>query len=287
MLTHILSMIAGAFCISVGSAFIKLAGDRLPVMEVVFARSFIMLFYCFILARRAGARIAGNDKRFLFLRGILGFGAYVCIFYAVIHMQLADALVIVYSFPLIVPFMAVIFLKECLEGRVLLCSLLGAVGMFFVAQPGWVFGGATAVSYLAVGAAIGAALFSSVSVICIRKLTGTEHPLVIVLYAAAISTVGTVLLDGWNWIMPTWEELGVLLCVGVSMSLGQHFITVAFSRSSAGQTSALFYFQVLFGAVLGYLLFDEIPDLNTYIGAAFILGGATLLGVLSSRQHRP
>lgn len=278
-------MIAGAFCISAGSAFIKLAGDRLPVLEVVFARSFFMLFYCYFLARRSGAKIIGNDKLFLFLRGLLGFGAYVSIFYAVIHLQLADALVIVYSFPLIVPFMAAIFLKEALEGRVLACSLLGAIGMFFVAQPGWVFGNVSQVSLLAVCAAIGAALFSSVSVICIRRLTVTEHPLVIVLYAAGISTVGSVLLDGWNWIIPTWNELGILLCVGVLMSLGQHFITVAFSQASAGRTSALFYFQVLFGAILGYLFFDEIPNLNTYIGSAFILGGATLLGVISSRRH--
>lgn len=277
-------MIAGAFCISAGSAFIKMAGDRLPVMEVVFARSFLMLIYCYYLARRDGARVLGHDKRFLFLRGILGFGAYVCIFYAVIHLQLADALVIVYSFPLIVPFMAAVFLKERLEGIVLVCSLLGATGIVLVAEPAMLFSGASTVSLLAAGAAVGAALFSSVSVICIRRLTATEHPLVIVLYAAGISAIGVVLLDGWNWVLPTWRELWILLCVGVFMSLGQHFITVAFSRSSAGRTSVLFYFQVMFGAVLGYLLFDEVPDLNTYIGSAFILGAATLLGVYKSRQ---
>lgn len=282
--TNILIMIVGAFCISAGSASIKMAGERLPVMEVVFARSFFMLFYCAILARKSGARIMGHDKRFLFLRGILGFGAYVCIFYSVIHMQLADALVIVYSFPLIVPFMAAVFLGERLERSVLLCSILGAMGMFFIAKPGMVFSETSSISLLAVSAAIGAALFSSVSVICIRRLTSTEHPLVIVLYAAAISAIGALVMDGWNWVLPTGKELLILLCVGVFMSVGQHFITVAFSRSTAGRTSALFYFQVLFGAVLGYFLFDEMPGMNTFIGAAFILGAATLLGIHKSRE---
>lgn len=277
-------MLAGALCISAGSAFIKLAGDRLPVMEVVFARSFFMLFYCVILARRAGVKVTGHDKRFLFLRGLLGFGAYVCIFYAVIHMQLADALVIVYSFPLIVPFMAAVFLKERIEARTLFCSLLGAAGMVLVARPGLLFGTPSTWSVLAGVAAIGAALISSVSVICIRKLTAMDHPLVIVLYAAGISAVGAVLADGWNWLVPTGRELLILLCVGVFMSLGQHLITVAFSRSSAGRTSILFYFQVLFGAILGFLLFGETPGMNTLFGAALILGGATFIGMRKDRQ---
>lgn len=271
-------MIGGALCVSAGAAFIKMAGSRLPVMEVVFARSFFMLFYCYLGIRRAGVSVSGNDKRFLFLRGILGFGAYATIFYAIIHMPLADAMVIVYSFPLIVPFMAAAFLGERLESRVVLCSLFGAAGMFLIARPETVFGGTSAIPALAVAAAVGAALFSSISVICIRRLTSTEHPLVIVFYAAAISTVGTLVLDGWNWIIPTWKESLILLCVGVSMSIGQHFITVAFSRSAAGRTSVLFYFQVLFGAILGYLLFDETPEMTTFAGSALILGGATLLG---------
>lgn len=275
-------MIAGAFCVSVGAAFIKLAGDRLPALEVVFARSFFMFFYCLILARSAGANLLGHDRRFLLLRGLLGFAAYVCIFYAVIHMPLADALVIVYSFPLIVPFMAAVFLKERLEGRVVFCTLLGAIGMFFVAQPQFLFGSSSSISLLTLCAAIGAALFSSVSVLCIRRLTATEHPLVIVLYAAGLSALGAPLLDCWNWLIPTWQEALILLCMGVFMSLGQHFITVAFSRSSAGRTSVLFYLQILFGALLGYLLFDEIPDMATFIGASFIISGAAFI---SAKKH--
>lgn len=279
---QLLTMFAGAFCVSAGSAFIKLAGDRLPVMEVVFARSFFMLLYCYFLVRKAGAGIVGNDKPILFIRGILGFGAYAFISYSVIHMPLADALVVIYSFPLIVPFMAAIFLRERLEGRVFFCSLLGAIGMFFIAKPDMVFHGTSTIPLLAVSAAIGASLCSSVSVVCIRKLTATEHPLVIVFYAAAISTLGSVLLDGWNWLVPTWQEVLILLCVGIFTSLGQHFITVAFSKSSAGRTSIMFYFQVLAGAILGYLFFNEIPDWATFVGAAFILGGATLLGFKKS-----
>lgn len=277
------TMLLGALFVSVGSALIKLAGTRLPALEIVFARSFFMVFYCWILARRAGAHIPGHDKRFLVLRGLLGFGAYVCVFYAVINMPLADALVIVYSFPLAVPIMAGLFLGERLERQVVLCSLIGASGMLLVAKPSFLFGTTSDLAPLAVAAAFGAAAFSSSSVVCIRKLTSTEHPLVIVLYAAGLSALGAPLLDGWNWVVPTWGELALLLGIGLFMSAGQHFITVAFGKAAAGRASVLFYFQVVFGAFFGYLLFDEVPDAFTVAGAALIIGGAVALAVFRRR----
>lgn len=277
------AMIVGTFCFSVGSAFIKLAGARLPAMEVVFARSLFMLFYCYLLTRRAGVRITGNNKPFLFMRGLLGFGAYCCIFYAIIHMPLADALVIAYSFPLIVPLWAALFLGEPLEGRVLFCSLVGAIGLVFVTRPGFLFGASAELAPWALWAALGAATLSSFSVICIRKLTATEHPLVIVMYAGATSVIGAPLLDGWNWLVPTRKEFGILLGVGLFMSVGQQFLTTAFSRSSAARTSVLFYLEVVFAALLGYLCFAEIPDMLTLFGGGLIISSAVMLGLKSRK----
>lgn len=271
------AMIVGALSLSLGSACIKLAGARLPALEIVFARSFLMLFYCLLLIRRAGVAPWGRRRWFLLLRGVLGFASYVCNFYAVIHMPLADALVIIFSFPLIVPLWAGMFLDEKLEGRVVLCSMAGALGMLLVTKPPVLFGGGHELEALAVYAAVGAALLASFSVICIRKLTTTEHPLVIVFYAAALSAVGTPIMDAANWLVPTWTELGYLLGVGLFMSVGQHFVTIAFSRSTAGRASVLFYLEIVFAALLGFLLFDEIPDALTFAGAGCIIGGAMLL----------
>ena len=275
-------MVMGALSFSAGSALIKLAGTRLPALEIVFARSLFMSIYCWYLARRAGAHIPGHAKLLLFFRGTLGFGAYFCVFYAVIHLPLADALAIVFAFPLIVPMLAAIFLKEPMESVALFAAALGAAGMLCVTRPGFLFGEISGLDPLAVWIAVGAALFSAFSVLCIRKLTATEHPLVIVLYAGMISTVGAPLIDGWNWLLPTGLELVLLLSVGFFMSVGQHLITLAIAKSTAARASILLYMEVVFAAVFGYLLFHEIPDQMTVLGVAIIVAGAILLSMKKS-----
>ena len=276
-------MAIGAFSFSLGSVFIKMAGTRLPALEVVFARSSFMGVYCYVLARRAGADIPGHNIRLLSLRGVLAFTAYTGVFYSVIHLPLADALVIVHSFPLIVPVLAAFFLREKLEKLTLACTILGASGLLLVTKPGFLFGDISRLESLAVAAAITAALAAGFSIICIRKLTATEHPLVIVLYAAIISSVGAPLLDGWNWLLPTGYETLLLLGVGLFMSLGQHLITMGISRSTAARASIFFYLEVVFAAFLGYFFFQEIPDKLTILGAAIIIASAALTGI---KRHR-
>lgn len=272
-------MLAGTLAFSLGAVCIKFTGARIPALEVVFARSLFMFLYCLILARRAGAHIPGHRKALLLLRGTLGFGAYFCIFYSIIHMPLADATVISLAFPLIVPVWAAIFLKEPMETRTILCVFIGAIGMICVTRPPLIFGGVSAYAPLAVAAAVGAAILSSICVTMVRRLTATEHPLVIVLYPALIATIGAPLIGAANWPLPTWTEAAYLLGVGLCMSVGQHCITMGYSRSTAARASVMFYMEVVFSALLGFLVFKEIPTATTIIGAVIIVGGAALLGL--------
>jgi drug/metabolite transporter (DMT)-like permease len=280
-------MLAGTLFFSIGSVCIKLAGARLPTLEILFARSAIMAVYCFVLARRAGAYIPGHRKPLLVVRGVLGFAAYFCLFYAIIHLPLADATVITLAFPVVVPVWAALLLGERLEPATLLCILLGAAGMVLITRPPLLFGGASAYAPLAVAAAVGSALLSSICVTLVRKLTRTEHPLVIVLYAASAGTLGAPLfplLGAGGWLMPTWAEAAALLGMGLCMSMGQHCITVGYSRSSAARTSVLFYMEVVFAAVWGVLLFGEVPAPLAVAGALLIIGGAVLLALRKEKS---
>ena len=63
----------------------------------------------------------------------------------------------------------------------------------------------------------------------------------------------------------------VLLAVGVSTHLGQLFVTLGLHMERAGRASAVGYLQIVFAAGWGWLLFHEIPDLWTWLGAAVIV----------------
>lgn len=277
--TGLTDMVAGTLFFSIGAVLIKLTGQRLPALEVVFARSLVMAVYCYVLARRAGAYLPGHNKLLLFFRGALGFAAYFCIFYSIIHMPLADATVVSLSFPLIVPLWAMLFLGERLEVRTVLSIIFGAAGMLCVVRPGFLFSDLSSYAPLAIAAAVGAALLSSVSVTIIRKLTETDHPLVIVLSAAVAGTIGAPIIGAGDWLLPTAGEAAMLLGMGLCMSVGQHFVTVGYGKSPASKVSVLYYLEVIYAAVFGLLVFNELPDAMTIFGSVLIVGGAALLAL--------
>jgi drug/metabolite transporter (DMT)-like permease len=92
-------MVLAAFFFSVMSLLVKLVGARLPSQEVVFVRAAVSLVVAYGLLRRARPGNWGRRKGLLVVRGLLGFAALSCFFYAVIHLPLADATVIQYTNP--------------------------------------------------------------------------------------------------------------------------------------------------------------------------------------------
>ena len=95
-------MLLGTFFFSLGSLFIKLAGTRLPTMEILFVRGVVGVGMCLFMLRKSGAGMLGKRKVLLAARGLLGFGAMFADFYAIVHLPLADALVLIFAHPVTV-----------------------------------------------------------------------------------------------------------------------------------------------------------------------------------------
>ena len=97
------SMVLSALAFSLMTVFVKLAGERLPSQEIVVARAALSLALSWSLLRRAGISPWGNERRALWLRGLLGFAGLSCVFAAVTHLPLAEATVLQYLHPPITP----------------------------------------------------------------------------------------------------------------------------------------------------------------------------------------
>ena len=123
-------MVAGAFFFSLMSALVKLGGDRFPTMELVLARSLVVLALSTWALRRRGIPFRGNERRILVLRGVLGFVALSCFYYGVIHLPLAEATVIQYTNPVWTALIAAVVLSEWIgAGQVGLALLSLATGV--------------------------------------------------------------------------------------------------------------------------------------------------------------
>jgi drug/metabolite transporter (DMT)-like permease len=280
--TGSLYMIGSALAFSVMTLLVKVAGQRLPSQEIVLARAVVSLVLSYALLRRGAINPWGRQPKLLVGRGLLGFLALSCVYYSVTHLPLAEATVIQYLNPAFTAVLAAFLLGESLGRPLLAASVLSLLGVALVARPTFLFGvGASSLDPVAVVVAVCGALLSSGAYVLVRRLSATEHPLVIVFYFPLVTVPVTLPVLWSHAVWPVGWEWLVLLGVGCATQAGQVWLTRGLSLEPASRAAALSYTQVLFATVWGASFFGEIPDLFTMLGALLIIGGTLTVGVLS------
>ena len=272
-------MVLAAFFFSLMSLFVKVVGQRLPSQEIVLVRGVVTGIYTLVAVRWAGVSLWGQDKFWLFLRGLTGFIALSAIYLALTKLPLADATVLQYTNPVFTAFLAAIFLGEPISRRDWGGTALSLAGVVLIAKPSFLFGSrASGLDPLYVGVALFGALFSAAAYVIVRKLRTSEHPLTIIFYFPLVTTLGSLptALPGAIW--PTPLEW-LLLVVGVAgtAQLGQVYLTKGLHAEQAGRAMSMSYLQILFAAVWGLLFFGERPDVLSVLGAALVMGGTVLV----------
>lgn len=270
------AMAASALFFSLMAALAKVAGGSVPLFEIVFARSLVVAVLSGAKLLHDGKGFRGKEPGILVIRGVLGFGALTCFYYAVVHLPLADATVIHFMNPVFTAFFAAVVLGEhigFIEALLVLASLGGVV---VVARPAFLFGGGGGLAPLPVLIGLCGAVLSAAAYVAVRRLRA-EPPMLIVFYFATVCTLLSIPMVLWHATVPSPSMVAVLLGVGVATHLGQVFITWGFRLERAGRASAVGYLQIVFAGAWGWLLFSEIPDLWTAVGAAIIVGSTLTL----------
>ncbi|NBW62477.1 MAG: hypothetical protein EBR33_04600 [Synechococcaceae bacterium WB4_1_0192] len=226
-------MLSSALSFSLMSVFVKAVGERIPVAEVVLARSLVSLVLSVLMLRQAGLSPWGNRRWLLVLRGAIGTGALLCVFAALEQLPLAPATVLQYLQPTITALLAWLLLKERLGGRIILAALLGWLAVVLLSSPAELSGllGPLAGTLLGhssmplpltgVLLALGGAVLSACAYVSVRALGRSEHPLVIVFYFPLVGLVLTLPAVIAEPVLPSMREALALVGVGLFTQLGQ------------------------------------------------------------------
>lgn len=276
-------MAMSAFFFSLMGLLVKLAGQRIPSQQIVFARSLLVLIFAWMMVKQAGVSLWGVDKKWLIIRGFTGFAGLSCFYWAVTHLPLADATLIMYINPVLTGVLAAIFLDEALDMLDWGGLALSILGVILIAQPSFIFGSSAELDLFAVGVGLAGALFSAISYVIVRKLRRTDDPLTVVFYFPLVATPasiplaipGAVMPQGWEWLM--------LLGVGLVTFIAQVTMTRGLVLEKAGRATSVSYLQVVFAFVWGMLFFNEFPTALTILGALCIL--LSTVGVAWWRQR--
>ncbi|MBI4955141.1 MAG: DMT family transporter [Myxococcales bacterium] len=270
-------MAAAAFYFSIMGVFVKLAGQTLPSPMIVLGRAVVTLALGAVALRRARLSFWGHNRRLLVLRGVAGFIALYCHYYAVTHLPLADATVIQYTSPIFTVLVAAVALRERFGLVQAACAVVSLCGVVLVAQPSFLFGGAGTLPTVPVVVAVAGSVSSAFAYVLVRGLRATDHPLVVVFYFSLVAVCAALPAALPVWVWPEGRAWLYLAAVGVLTQLAQVHMTRGLHLEQAGRATSVGYLQVVFAYVWGIALFEELPTAVGVVGALCVLAGTFAL----------
>ena len=274
-----LLIVAAEFMFALMGASIRQISTELNNGMVVFARNLVGLLLLASVAAHPGYRDLRTRVPHLHLiRGIAGLAAMYCFFYAIAHMPLANAMLLKLSAPLFMPLVALFWLGERFTWHVPAALAIGFAGVGIVLTPDF-----ATMAPVAMIALLGGAL-AAVAKVTVRKLSATEPAARIVFYFSAIGTLISVFPLLWLWQTPTPNQLLWLLLLGLFATAGQILLTRGMACAPAARLGPFAFFSVLFGAVLGWLFWDELLGWPIVAGTLLVLVSAMLVGRGMSRS---
>jgi drug/metabolite transporter (DMT)-like permease len=197
------------------------------------------------------------------------------------RMPVAEATAFLFVAPLLVVIVGGFALGERVGPLGWLAALGGFAGILLIARPG---GGLDPVGVLL---ALGTACLSTAYALLSRILARTEHTLPMLFYTAVLGTVVFGAMAPWFWGGPQPTPLQLTLFVGIGLCGGVgHFLFTAAHRDAPASTLApIAYVQLVFAALLGWLVFGQVPD-GTSIAGMGIVTGAGIVVALNQRLAR-
>jgi drug/metabolite transporter (DMT)-like permease len=144
--------------------------------------------------------------------------------------------------------------------------VLGFVGVIVVIRPG-----TDGLRDLNVLIPLLSAMGAAVAQVCVRRLSQTESTATLLSYQAVFIGLLSGVTMWWLWTTPTGIDLVLLIGIGVLATVGQWIAIKALRLAEASVISNVQYVQLMFVALLGFLVFSEVPDTYTVVGALIIV----------------
>lgn len=279
LILAIACLMLSALLFSVMGICIRYASHTVDNYTIVFFRNIVglILFVPFIF--KQGFGFVKTEKLWMHTwRSLIGLAAMYGFFYAIAHLKLSNAMVFTYSSPIFIPLIAWLFLKERITAAMLCAAALGLIGVIFVAKPDQGL-----LNWIAV-IGMASSLFAALAFVTVRALTRTEPPERIVFYFCLIGSFLSVIPMFGVWRPYHLKELFFLISAGILANTSQIFMSHAYRLAPAGQIAPVNYMAIIFAGIWGFFLWQEIPDIYSLIGFAFILLAILLCSPFLQKQ---
>lgn len=274
----LLLMALGMFLFSAVDTGAKFLTDSLHPIQITWTRQLGLLAGAMILLGLHGRSLLKTaHPRLQVARGCVAACSATLFIFAVTYVPLADAVAVSFVAPFMVTLMGALILREPVGLRRWIAVLLGFVGTLIVIRPG--LGAIHPAAMLVVVAAF----FFAVRQIISRALSDTDKTATTVIYTAFVgSAILTVPLP-FVWKTPMGQEILILTFIAIVAGVAEVCVIKALEMAMAVVVAPMQYTLMVWGTMYGFLVFGQLPDFWTWIGAIIII--ATGLYTLR-REHR-
>ena len=252
---------------SVNDAFLKWMASSYHPMQIMFCRSFFTWLPLLgsILQKQSWNGLRSGNKSYHALRAAIMTLSLPCYIYAFKLLPLADAYAVAYVAPLFMAIFSIPILGEKIERHAWLAILVGFSGVLIMMRPG------SAVFSLGGLSALVGGILWALGLVMGRKISQTENDFSLSLWFLGACFLLSSLFMPFCWQSPSLSDWGLFAISGLIGGAGLLAITRAFSLAPASIVGPIDYLILVFGTLIGYVVWGDIPDTFIIIGALILV----------------
>jgi drug/metabolite transporter (DMT)-like permease len=259
-------MVLSTMFFSGSDVITKALTSSLPSAEIAWLRYVVFSLLVIPLLSASGGSAALRSRRpdIQVLRG-LGMVGSALLFTTGLHfLPVAEASAINFISPVLITALSIPLLGEVVGWRRWTAAFVGLLGVLIVIRPGSdTFGIAALLPLLGATSWAGAAVVT-------RMMSGTDQPVTTLAYSAFVGLAVLSAIVPFTWVTPTWNEIGLGLCVGILSTAGHWLVILAYRHAAASIIAPYSYIQLIWTGALAYIVFGSLPDAFTVLGAGVI-----------------
>ena len=272
--------------ISAGAAMdatIKYLAQTNHVLIVTLGRYVFGALFSLLIWQHAGRpRISWEMWRAHGARGFVIAGCATTFFWALTVLPLAEAVALSFIYPLLVPFVAWVMLGERVRAQSLIAAAIGFTGVIVATQ------GAPAVTEsphhaLGVVAVLVSAGLFSVAMVLLRARAQTDGAPIVGLMTSLVPMLIVAAPAIAFAAPPRWTDWPLFLLMGALAAVFMYLMARAYARTQAQKLAPIHYVELLWATLFGYLIFQETPRVEVFLGATLIIA-ACLYTVYDERR---
>jgi len=264
------------------NGFAKLLGESYSSVQVSWARAFgHVLFMLAVFVPRFGLRMLRTRRLARHLsRSACLFISNLSYFFALGFIPMGKAASINMTGPLMVAALAWPMLGERTSPGRVIAVMMGFLGVLVIIRPG------SEVFHWAALFIIFSALMNGLYQIFTREIADTEAAETSAIYSSIVGAFGMLVVLPFVWRTPSSVTHIALFCsLGVLGAISHYFVALSLGFAPANIVTPFQYVQMVGSVLVGYLMFGDLPDALTWLGAGIVIASGLYVGWTQTRRR--